>query len=43
MAINRALIAKQLVPGINALFGDSYNKVPKTWDKIFQTLSSDRA
>lgn len=43
MAINRALIAKQLVPGINALFGDSYDKVPKTWDKIFQTLSSDRA
>lgn len=43
MAINRALIAKQLVPGINALFGDSYNAVPKTWDRIFQSLSSDRA
>ncbi|MBK8246213.1 MAG: Mu-like prophage major head subunit gpT family protein [Gemmatimonadetes bacterium] len=43
MAINRALIAKQLVPGINALFGDSYNQVPKTWDKIFQVMSSDRA
>lgn len=43
MAINRALIAKQLVPGINALFGDSYNAVPKTWDKCFQVMSSDRA
>ena len=43
MAINRALIAKQLVPGINALFGDSYNAVPKTWDKIFQVMSSERA
>jgi len=43
MAINRALIAKQLVPGINALFGDSYNQVPKTWDKIFQVMSSERA
>lgn len=43
MAINRARIAKQLVPGINALFGDSYNQVPKTWDKIFQVMSSERA
>ena len=43
MAINRALIAKQLVPGINALFGDSYTQVPKTWDKIFQVMSSERA
>ena len=43
MAINRALIAKQLAHGINALFGDSYNAVPKTWDRIFQSLSSDRA
>lgn len=43
MAINRALIAKQLVPGINALFGDTYNAIPKTWDKIFQVMSSDRA
>lgn len=43
MTINRAVIAKQLVPGINALFGDSYNQVPATWSRIFQTMSSDRA
>lgn len=43
MTINRALIAKQLVPGINALFGDEYDRHPQTWSKIFQTMSSDRA
>lgn len=43
MAINRALIQAQLEPGINAMFGDSYKSVPTTWDKIFQSLTSDRA
>lgn len=43
MAINRALISKQLEPGINALFGDTYESFPQTWSRIFQQLTSSRA
>jgi hypothetical protein len=41
--INRSMIAKQLVPGIFAKFGDGLKSVPKRWDKMFEVETSDRA
>ena len=31
MAMNRALFAKQLEPGLNALFGLEYKNYPEQW------------
>lgn len=43
MAISRAQLAKQLEPGLNALFGLEYNRYERQHEEIFDEESSDRA
>ena len=43
MAINRAQLAKELEPGLNALFGMEYARHDSEHEEIFETESSDRA
>ena len=43
MAISRAQLAKELEPGLNALFGMEYNRYENQHSEIFTTESSDRA
>ena len=43
MAISRAQLAKELEPGLNALFGMEYNRYENQHAEIFTTESSDRA
>ena len=43
MAINRSQLAKELEPGLNALFGMEYNRYENEHAEIFETESSDRA
>ena len=43
MAISRAQLAKELEPGLNALFGMEYNRYEGQHSEIFDTEASDRA
>ena len=43
MAINRAQLAKELEPGLNALFGLEYSRYEAEHAEIFDTETSDRA
>ena len=43
MAINRSQLAKELEPGLNALFGMEYDRYENEHAEIFETESSDRA
>ena len=43
MAISRAQLAKELEPGLNALFGMEYDRYENQHAEIFTTESSDRA
>ena len=43
MAISRAQLAKELEPGLNALFGLEYDRYEKEHEQIFETETSDRA
>jgi|TARA_Y100001949_G_C15975478_1_gene325837 hypothetical protein len=43
MAISRAQLAKELEPGLNALFGMEYDRYENETAEIFETESSDRA
>ena len=43
MAISRAQLAKELEPGLNALFGMEYDRYDAEHAEIFDTESSDRA
>ena len=43
MAINRAQLAKELEPGLNALFGMEYARYDSEHEEIFETETSDRA
>ena len=43
MAINRAQLVKELVPGLHALFGLEYERYPAEYEEIFDTESSERA
>jgi|TARA_B100001093_G_scaffold513934_1_gene586880 hypothetical protein len=43
MAINRASIAKELLPGLNAVFGLEYGEVSDEHAPLFETENSDRA
>jgi len=43
MTINRSDIAKQLVPGLNAVFGSEYKSIDNEHTVLFDTESSDRA
>ena len=43
MAINRSQLAKELEPGLNALFGMEYARYDSEHEEIFETETSDRA
>lgn len=43
MAISRAQLLKELLPGLNALFGLEYKKYSEEHKEIFETESSDRS
>ena len=43
MAINRASIAKELLPGLNAVFGLEYGEVDNEHQPLFEVENSDRA
>ena len=43
MAISRSQLAKELEPGLNALFGLEYNRYENEHGEIFEEESSDRA
>ena len=43
MAINRASIAKELLPGLNAVFGLEYGEVDNEHEPLFDIENSDRA
>ena len=43
MAISRAQLLKELLPGLNALFGMEYNKYGEEHKEIFDTETSDRS
>ena len=43
MAISRAQLAKELEPGLNALFGMEYGRYENQHSEIYTTESSDRA
>lgn len=43
MAINRASISKELLPGLNAVFGLEYGEVDNEHAPLFETENSDRA
>ena len=43
MAINRAQLVKELVPGLHALFGLEYDRYPNEHEEIFDTETSERA
>ena len=43
MAINRASIAKELLPGLNAVFGLEYGEVADEHAPLFDVENSDRA
>jgi hypothetical protein len=43
MAISRAQMVKELIPGLNALFGLEYKKYTEEHREIFETESSDRS
>jgi len=43
MAINRAQLAKELEPGLNALFGMEYNRYDQEHTEIFEKETSERA
>ena len=43
MAINRASIAKELLPGLNAVFGIEYGNVDDEHKSLYEIESSDRA
>ena len=43
MAINRASISKQLLPGLNAIFGLEYGSIDEEHRSLFEIENSDRA
>ena len=43
MAINRASISKELLPGLNAVFGMEYGEVNNQHEPLFEVENSDRA
>ena len=42
MAISRSQLLKELLPGLNALFGLEYNRYPEEHKEIFETENSER-
>ena len=43
MAISRAQLLKELLPGLNALFGLEYKKYENEDSEIYETESSERS
>ena len=43
MAISRAQMLKELLPGLNALFGLEYEKYEDEHEMIYETESSERS
>ena len=43
MAISRAQLLKELLPGLNALFGLEYKRYPEEHKEIFETETSERS
>jgi len=43
MAISRAQLLKELLPGLNALFGLEYEKYGEEHQEIFEQESSERS
>jgi hypothetical protein len=43
MAISRAQLLKELLPGLNALFGLEYKRYPEEHKEIFETENSERS
>ena len=43
MAISRAQMMKELLPGLNALFGMEYNSYENEHEAIYETESSERS
>lgn len=43
MAVSRAQLQKELVPGLNLLFGLTYKQYPEEHKEVFETANSDRA
>ncbi len=43
MAIARAQLMKELLPGLNALFGMEYARYPEEWKSCFEVENSDRS
>lgn len=43
MPISRAQLFKELLPGLNKLFGLEYARYPDEWTEIFSTETSDRS
>ena len=43
MAISRAQLLKELLPGLNALFGMEYAKYGEEHNEIFESETSDRS
>jgi len=43
MAISRAQLLKELLPGLNALFGLEYAKYDDEHEDVYETESSDRS
>ena len=43
MAISRAQMLKELLPGLNALFGDEYTSYDDEHAAIYETENSDRS
>ena len=42
MAINRASIGKQLLPGLNAIFGLEYGSIDEEHRPLYEVENSDR-
>ena len=43
MAISRSQLLKELLPGLNSLFGLEYKQHPEEWRQVFETENSDRS
>lgn len=43
MAISRAQLLKELLPGLNALFGLEYKRYPEEYKEIYETETSERS
>ena len=43
MAISRAQLLKELLPGLNALFGMEYSRYGEEHKEVYETETSDRS